>query len=40
MIETAGQTGIQGRIINLSSAIHSWVRRDAFCFSKMLNPGK
>ncbi|KAL9372739.1 hypothetical protein Peur_034983 [Populus x canadensis] len=39
MIETAEQTGIQGRIINLSSAIHSWVRRDAFCFSKMLNPG-
>ncbi|KAG6753139.1 hypothetical protein POTOM_043183 [Populus tomentosa] len=39
MIETAERTGIQGRIINLSSAIHSWVKRDAFCFNKMLNPG-
>ncbi|CAK7322937.1 unnamed protein product [Dovyalis caffra] len=38
MIETAEQTGIQGRIINLSSVIHSWVKRDAFCFKKMLNP--
>ncbi|KAF9671619.1 hypothetical protein SADUNF_Sadunf12G0066500 [Salix dunnii] len=38
MIETAEKTGIQGRIINLSSAIHSWVRRDAFCFNNMLNP--
>ncbi|GAV58298.1 adh_short domain-containing protein [Cephalotus follicularis] len=38
MIETAGQTGIQGRIINLSSVIHSWVTRDAFCFTQMLNP--
>ncbi|KAG5222209.1 short-chain dehydrogenase TIC [Salix suchowensis] len=38
MIETAEKTGIQGRIINLSSAIHSWVRRDGFCFNNMLNP--
>ncbi|KAB5532058.1 hypothetical protein DKX38_018728 [Salix brachista] len=38
MIGTAEKTGIQGRIINLSSAIHSWVRRDAFCFNNMLNP--
>ncbi|KAK6249574.1 hypothetical protein SCA6_003579 [Theobroma cacao] len=40
MIETAEQTGIQGRIINLSSVIHSWVKRDSFCFSQMLNPKK
>ncbi|WRX17687.1 Short-chain dehydrogenase/reductase SDR - like 10 [Theobroma cacao] len=32
--------GIQGRIINLSSVIHSWVKRDSFCFSQMLNPKK
>jgi hypothetical protein len=40
MIETAEQTGIQGRIINLSSVIHSWVKRDAFCLQKMLSPKK
>ncbi|GFZ17439.1 NAD(P)-binding Rossmann-fold superfamily protein [Actinidia rufa] len=38
MVETAANTGIQGRIINVSSVIHTWVKRDNFCFSKMLNP--
>ncbi|PSS07760.1 Short-chain dehydrogenase [Actinidia chinensis var. chinensis] len=38
MIETAANTGIQGRIINVSSVIHTWVKRDNFCFIKMLNP--
>ncbi|XP_057480237.1 short-chain dehydrogenase TIC 32 B, chloroplastic-like isoform X2 [Actinidia eriantha] len=38
MLETAANTGIQGRIINVSSVIHTWVKRDNFCFSKMLNP--
>ncbi|XP_031286320.1 short-chain dehydrogenase TIC 32, chloroplastic isoform X3 [Pistacia vera] len=38
MIETADKTGVQGRIINLSSVIHSWVKRDDFCFARMLNP--
>ncbi|KAK2663706.1 hypothetical protein Ddye_002280 [Dipteronia dyeriana] len=38
MIETAAETGIEGRIINLSSVIHSWVKRDEFCFTRMLNP--
>ncbi|XWS48198.1 hypothetical protein CRYUN_Cryun13aG0053000 [Craigia yunnanensis] len=38
MVETAEQTGIQGRIIDLSSVIHSWVKRDCFCFTQMLNP--
>ncbi|KAJ0104738.1 hypothetical protein Patl1_18091 [Pistacia atlantica] len=38
MIETADKTGVQGTIINLSSVIHSWVKRDDFCFSRMLNP--
>ncbi|OAY47819.1 short-chain dehydrogenase TIC 32 B, chloroplastic [Manihot esculenta] len=38
MIETAAEIGIQGRIINLSSVIHSWVKRDSFCFNQMINP--
>ncbi|KAM7479874.1 hypothetical protein LguiA_028087 [Lonicera macranthoides] len=38
MIETATQTGIQGRIVNVSSVIHSWVRRDHFHFNQLLQP--
>ncbi|PPD90332.1 hypothetical protein GOBAR_DD12734 [Gossypium barbadense] len=38
MVETAEETGIQGRIINLSSVIHSWVKRECFSFTQMLNP--
>ncbi|CAI9773795.1 unnamed protein product [Fraxinus pennsylvanica] len=38
MIETASETGIQGRIVNVSSVIHNWVKRENFCFNKMLNP--
>ncbi|KAL5725489.1 NADP-retinol dehydrogenase [Ranunculus cassubicifolius] len=38
MIETADQTGIEGRIINVSSVIHSWVKRERFHFNTMLNP--
>ncbi|XP_010248591.1 PREDICTED: short-chain dehydrogenase TIC 32, chloroplastic [Nelumbo nucifera] len=38
LVETAAQTGTEGRIINVSSVIHSWVRRDEFRFSDMLNP--
>ncbi|KAK4776812.1 hypothetical protein SAY86_005500 [Trapa natans] len=38
MIETAAESGIQGRIINVSSVIHSWVNKETFCFSKMLSP--
>lgn len=40
MIETAEKTGIQGRIINVSSVIHSWVKRDGFCFNDILNGKK
>ena len=40
MIETAEKTGIQGRIINVSSMIHSWVKRDAFHFNEMLDGTK
>ncbi|CAA3021325.1 Short-chain dehydrogenase TIC 32, chloroplastic [Olea europaea subsp. europaea] len=38
MVETAAESGIQGRIINVSSVIHKWVKKEDFCFSKMLNP--
>ncbi|CAO2819036.1 unnamed protein product [Amaranthus hypochondriacus] len=38
MVETASQSGIEGRIINLSSLTHSWVKKDHFSLSKMLNP--
>lgn len=38
MIETATQTGVDGRIVNVSSVIHSWVRRDRFNFNNMLGP--
>ncbi|KAK9926843.1 hypothetical protein M0R45_024052 [Rubus argutus] len=34
----AAQTGIRGRIINVSSVIHSWVKRESFCFNQLLNP--
>ncbi|KAK1320315.1 hypothetical protein QJS10_CPA03g00344 [Acorus calamus] len=38
MMETAAQMGVEGRIINVSSVIHNWVRRDGFQFYNMLNP--
>ncbi|CAI0447525.1 unnamed protein product [Linum tenue] len=39
MEETARESGMHGRIINLSSAIHSWVKRDSSSsFQNMLNP--
>jgi len=40
MIDTANKTGIQGRIINISSVIHSWVKRSCFCFKDMLTGKK
>lgn len=40
MVETGEQTGIEGRIVNVSSVVHNWVKRDQFCFSQMLNPKK
>ncbi|KAL4326558.1 hypothetical protein AHAS_Ahas13G0012100 [Arachis hypogaea] len=37
MIETAEKSGIEGRIINVSSVIHSWVKnRDAFHFNDII----
>ncbi|XP_021733571.1 short-chain dehydrogenase TIC 32, chloroplastic-like [Chenopodium quinoa] len=38
MVETASQSGIQGRIVNVSSLTHRWVKKDNFSLSKMLNP--
>lgn len=38
MVETAAETGIEGRIVNVSSVIHNWVKRDDFSFYHMLNP--
>ncbi|XP_028769951.1 short-chain dehydrogenase TIC 32, chloroplastic [Neltuma alba] len=40
MIETAEKSGIEGRIINVSSVIHNWVKREAFRFHDMLNGTK
>lgn len=40
LIETSKRTGIQGRIINVSSVLHWWVKKDDFCFSQLLNPNK
>ncbi|EOA12547.1 hypothetical protein CARUB_v10026737mg [Capsella rubella] len=38
MIDTAEKSGIEGRIINLSSVIHNWVNPDCFSFPKLLHP--
>ncbi|XP_021889036.1 short-chain dehydrogenase TIC 32, chloroplastic isoform X2 [Carica papaya] len=38
MIETSEQTGIEGRIINVSSVLHGWVKKHCFSFHQMLNP--
>lgn len=38
MIKTAAETGIRGRIVNVSSVVHSWVKREAFRYNQMINP--
>ncbi|KAL8465547.1 hypothetical protein ACS0TY_034873 [Phlomoides rotata] len=38
MVETASECGIEGRIVNVSSVIHSWVNTKQFCFTKLLTP--
>lgn len=40
MIETAAKTGIEGRIINVSSVVHGWVKKDGLSFRQMLNPNR
>lgn len=38
MVETASTTGIEGRIINVSSLVHNWVKKDTFSLPKILSP--
>lgn len=38
MIDTARETSVQGRIVNVSSVIHGWVKKDHFEFNRMLQP--
>ncbi|CAN6860495.1 unnamed protein product [Brassica oleracea] len=40
MINTAKKSGIEGRVINLTSVIHSWVKPDCFSFPELLHPTK
>lgn len=40
MIETAENMGIEGRIVNVSSMIHSWVKKEAFQFKDMIKGRK
>lgn len=40
MVETAAEEGIQGRIVNVSSVVHGWVKREHFHFKQMLQPEK
>ncbi|KAK9090359.1 hypothetical protein Sjap_023536 [Stephania japonica] len=40
MVETSARTGIEGRIINVSSVIHSWVKKERFHFCNMVSPKK
>ncbi|XP_057809287.1 short-chain dehydrogenase TIC 32, chloroplastic-like [Salvia miltiorrhiza] len=38
MVETAAESCIEGRIVNVSSASHSWVDSKHFCFNELLHP--
>lgn len=38
MIETANETGIQGRIVNVSSGIHSWVGKERIQLDQLNDP--
>lgn len=38
MIKSAVESGIEGRIINVTSVAHNWVQPHHFCFSQLLNP--
>ncbi|KAK4479346.1 hypothetical protein RD792_014872 [Penstemon davidsonii] len=38
IVDTASETGIEGRIVNVSSVIHTWVDTRNFSFTKLLNP--
>lgn len=38
MIQTSKETGIQGRIINVSSSVHSWVGKEGIQFEQLNDP--
>lgn len=40
MISTAEESGIEGRIINVTSVVHNWVQPDHFIFSQLFSPNK
>lgn len=40
MIETAKATGIQGRIVNVSSSIHSWFSGDMIRYLGQISRNK
>lgn len=40
MIETAKNTGVQGRIVNVSSSIHSWFSGDAVRYLDLITRNK
>lgn len=40
MVETAEETGIQGRIVNVSSSIHSWFTGDIFSYLELITKNK
>ncbi|KAL0296383.1 UNVERIFIED_CONTAM: Short-chain dehydrogenase, chloroplastic [Sesamum radiatum] len=40
MIETAAKTGVQGRIVNVSSSIHSWFSGDIIRYLALITKNK
>ncbi|KAK4489005.1 hypothetical protein RD792_004797 [Penstemon davidsonii] len=38
IMETASESGKEGRIVNVSSVAHNWASAKNFCFDKLLNP--
>ncbi|MCL7033853.1 hypothetical protein MKW94_022757 [Papaver nudicaule] len=40
MIETAKETGVQGRIVNVSSSIHSWFSGDGLAYLELITKNK
>ncbi|KAG5014594.1 hypothetical protein JHK85_020730 [Glycine max] len=40
MVETAKETGVQGRIVNVSSSIHGWFSGDAISYLALMSRNK
>lgn len=40
MVETAKETGVQGRIVNVSSSIHGWFSGDAISYLALISRNK